>query len=148
MLSLTPDVESSIQLNRLQGGAIIIAGSGMCNGGRIRHHFKHRLWRKNTYIVFAGFQARGTLGRQLVEGASHVRMFGERFVNNSKVFTLGGFSAHAGRSQLLRWAQSFPAGAQFRLVHGEPEALTALAHLLRQAGRDVTIAEPGVAHEF
>ena len=148
VLSLTPDVESSIQLNRLQGGAIIIAGSGMCNGGRIRHHFKHRLWRKNTYIVFAGFQARGTLGRQLVEGASHVRMFGERFVNNSKVFTLGGFSAHAGRSQLLSWAQSFPAGAQFRLVHGEPEALTALAHLLRQAGRDVTIAEPGVAHEF
>ena len=148
VLSLTPDVESSIQLNKLQGGAIIIAGSGMCNGGRIRHHFKHRLWHKNTYVVFAGFQARGTLGRQLVEGASYVRMFGQRFVNNAKVFTLGGFSAHAGRSQLLAWAQSFPAGARFRLVHGEPESLTALAHLLRQGGRDVTIAEPGVIHEF
>lgn len=147
-LSLTPDVESSMHLNKLQGGAIIIAGSGMCNGGRIRHHFKHRLWRKDTYVVFAGFQARGTLGRQLVEGASFVRMFGERFVNNSKVFTLGGFSAHAGRSQLLQWAQSFPATARFRLVHGEPESLTALAHLLRQGGREVTIAEPGVVHEF
>lgn len=148
ILTLTPDVESSMQLNRLNGGAIIIAGSGMCNGGRIRHHFKHRLWRKDTYVVFAGFQARGTLGRQLVEGADFVRMFGERFVNNAKVYTLGGFSAHAGRSQLLQWAKSFPSQAHFRLVHGEPESLTALAELLEQNEIEVSISEPGVTHEF
>ena len=148
VLSLTSSVEESVQLNRIEGGAIIIAGSGMYNGGRIRHHFKHRLWRKDTYVVFAGFQARGTMGRQLVEGAQFVRIFGQRYVNNAQVYTLGGFSAHAGRNQLLAWAARFPEHTQFRLVHGEPESLTALAHNLRQAGRDVTIAEPGSIHEF
>ncbi|MDF1821528.1 MAG: MBL fold metallo-hydrolase [Alcanivoracaceae bacterium] len=142
-LSLTPSVEESIQLNRLHGGAIIIAGSGMCNGGRIRHHLKHRLWHKSTHVVFAGFQARGTLGRKMVDGDTHVRFFGQRFVVNAKVHTLGGFSAHAGRSQLLAWARAIGGEPRFRLVHGETSALVALAHGLREQGHDVTIAEPG-----
>ena len=143
VLSLTPSVEESIHLNRLDAGAIIIAGSGMCNGGRIRHHFKHRLWKTNTHIVFAGYQARGTLGRQLVDGHSYVRMFGQRFSVRAQVHTMGGFSAHAGRSQLLDWARAIDKRAQFRLVHGEDDAMHALAHALTQEGREVTMAEPG-----
>ncbi len=141
-LSLTPEVHDSMRLNRIDSGAIIIAGSGMCNGGRIRHHFKHRLWKANTHVVFAGFQARGTLGRQLVDGDSYVRMFGQRIAVRAKVHTLGGFSAHAGRTQLLHWAQAIGNHPRFRLVHGETEALTSLAHALRQQGREVSIAEP------
>lgn len=147
-LTLTPSVDDSIRLNRFEEGAIIIAGSGMCNGGRIRHHFKHRLWREDTHIVFAGYQAHGTLGRQLVDGAKTVRMFGKSFAVKATMHTLGGFSAHAGRTQLLQWAMGIGDTPEFRLVHGEHDALVALAHELRQRNRSVTIAEPGVTHDF
>jgi len=148
VLTLTPTVEDSIALNKLDHGAIIIAGAGMCNGGRIRHHFKHRLWKENTHIVFAGFQARGTLGRQLVDGAPWVKMFGNRYAVNAHIHTLGGFSAHAGRNGLLQWARSIGGQPAFRLVHGEADALKALAHGLTTEGYKTTIAEPGVAFEF
>lgn len=147
-LSLTPEVEDSMHINRIDSGAIIIAGSGMCNGGRIRHHLKHRLWKSNTHIIFAGYQARGTLGRQLVDGDTHVRMFGQRFAVKAQVHTLGGFSAHAGRTQLLAWATAIGGDPAFRLVHGEQEALTSLAHELGQRGREVAIAEPLNKVEF
>ena len=114
----------------------------MCNGGRIRHHFKHRLWKSNTHVVFAGYQARGTLGRQLVDGEQYVRMFGQRIAVRAQVHTLGGFSAHASRTQLLQWAKGIGGHPRFRLVHGETPALTALAHALREQGREVSIAEP------
>lgn len=142
VLTLTPTVEDSIALNSIEQGAIIIAGSGMCNGGRIRHHLKHRIWQENTHLVFAGFQARGTLGRQLVDGSPWIRMFGQRYAVRAKIHTLGGFSAHAGRDGLLNWARAIQGRPAFRLVHGETEALTALAHALASEGRDVTIAEP------
>ena len=148
VLSLTASVEDSIALNKLDHGAIIIAGAGMCNGGRIRHHFKHRIWQENTHVVFAGFQARGTLGRQLVDGAKWIRMFGQRYAVRATIHTLGGFSAHVGRDGLLKWAGSISGSPEFRLVHGEAEALTALAHELTKQGHPVTIAEPEVTHEF
>ena len=148
VLTLTPTVEDSIALNKIDHGAIIIAGSGMCNGGRIRHHFKHRLWQENTHVVFAGFQARGTLGRQLVDGAPWVRMFGQRYAVRAKIHTLGGFSAHAGRDGLLRWARAIGGQPAFRLVHGESEALKALAHELTIEGHQVSIAEPESPFEF
>ncbi|MCK5874911.1 MAG: MBL fold metallo-hydrolase [Alcanivoracaceae bacterium] len=148
VLTLTPTVEDSIALNKIDHGAIIIAGSGMCNGGRIRHHFKHRIWQENTHVVFAGFQARGTLGRQLVDGAPWVRMFGQRYAVRAKIHTLGGFSAHAGRDGLLRWARAIGGQPAFRLVHGESEALKALAHELTIEGHQVSIAEPESPFEF
>ena len=148
VLTLTPTVEDSIALNKIDHGAIIIAGSGMCNGGRIRHHFKHRLWQENTHVVFAGFQARGTLGRQLVDGAPWVRMFGQRYAVRAKIHTLGGFSAHAGRDGLLAWARAIGGQPVFRLVHGESEALKALAHELTIEGHQVSIAEPESPFEF
>ncbi len=145
VLSPTPDVEQSMRINRIERGAIIIAGSGMCNGGRIRHHLKHRLWQERNHLVFTGYQARGTLGRQIVDGASHIRMFGQRFVVRAQCHTLGGFSAHAGRNELLAWAKGIGGEPLFRLVHGEPEALESLAGALSEMGIPVSVAEPQVA---
>ncbi|WP_020146395.1 MBL fold metallo-hydrolase RNA specificity domain-containing protein [Thioalkalivibrio sp. ALJ15] len=130
-LQVCRTVEESMSINRITGGAIIIAGSGMCNGGRIRHHMKYNLWRREAHLVIVGFQAAGTLGRRLVDGAEKVKLLGDEVAVNAKVHTLGGFSAHAGRSQLLEWARGFQDQPVFHLVHGEPEAREALAAGLR-----------------
>ena len=130
VLKLSASAEDSMAINRIVKGAIIIAGSGMCSGGRIRHHLKHRLWQKNTHLIFVGFQARGTLGRQLVDGAKAIKIFGDTIAVGGKVHTLNGFSAHAGQDELVAWASNFTTNPRFQLVHGEPEALTALAEKL------------------
>lgn len=130
-LQVCRTVEESMAINRITGGAIIIAGSGMCNGGRIRHHMKYNLWRRQAHLVIVGFQAAGTLGRRLVDGAERVKLLGDEVAVNAKTHTLGGFSAHAGRSQLLDWARGFQDQPVFHLVHGEPEAREALAAGLR-----------------
>ncbi|MFZ5755396.1 MAG: MBL fold metallo-hydrolase RNA specificity domain-containing protein [Pseudomonadota bacterium] len=129
-LQLSRTVEDSMAINRISRGAIIIAGSGMCSGGRIRHHLKHRIWRPDTHLVFVGFQARGTLGRQLVDGAKRVKLFGQQYAVHAQVHTLGGFSAHAGQSELVDWISGFTTKPRVQLVHGEPEALAALAEKL------------------
>lgn len=139
-LRLCSTVEESMQINRIDQGAIIIAGSGMCNGGRVRHHLKHRLWEERNHIVFSGFQAAGTLGRQLVEGAERVRMFGHQFAVRARVHTLGGFSAHAGQTQLLAWAEAIGGEPSFRLVHGEEKALAALCEALTEKGISAQVA--------
>jgi len=127
ILSYTRTTEESMALNNIVSGAIIIAGSGMCTGGRIRHHLKHGLWRKKNHIIFVGFQARGTLGRALVDGAKEVRFMGEEFSVNSQIHTLGGFSAHAGQTQLLAWAGKFQdKQPQLYLVHGELDKMLVL----------------------
>ena len=143
ILTLTPSVEESMQINRLKNRVIVIAGSGMCTGGRIHHHFKHRIWRENTHIVFAGFQARNTPGRRLVDGARTLRMFGDDFAVKAQVHTLGGFSAHASRSELLDWAASIGGYPKFRLVHGEPEALEAMQVALAERDLPATVVQPG-----
>jgi metallo-beta-lactamase family protein len=131
-------------LNNIEAGAVIIAGSGMCTGGRISHHLKHNLWRHKAHIVIVGYQARGTLGRRLVDGAQMVRLYGHEIAVRAAVHTLGGFSAHAGQQQLCEWAGNFSqSGAQFYLVHGEPEALWALSERLEQEGLQVAIATEG-----
>ncbi|MFC3031702.1 MBL fold metallo-hydrolase RNA specificity domain-containing protein [Pseudoalteromonas fenneropenaei] len=131
-LHLTPDAEQSMALNRIQGGAIIIAGSGMCTGGRIRQHFKHRLWRTDTTVIFVGFQARNSLGRLLVDGVKRIKLFGEQIAVKANIETLGGFSAHAGQTQLIEWQQHFKNNPRTVLVHGEAKALEALAEKLWQ----------------
>jgi metallo-beta-lactamase family protein len=115
-------VEESKALNDAEG-AVIIAGSGMCTGGRIKHHLKHQLWKSSTHLVFVGFQAKGTLGRRLVDGVPKVRIFGEDIDVKANVHTLGGFSAHADQAELLRWLGGFkqPPDITF-VVHGEPSA--------------------------
>lgn len=134
MLRLTESVEESMAINRVSGGAIIIAGSGMCNGGRIVHHLKHNLWKSSNHLIFVGFQAQGTLGRRLVDGERRVKLFGQEIVVKAKVHTIGGFSAHAGQSELLDWAQAIGGQPQFYLVHGEPEAQAVLQQELARLG--------------
>ena len=94
--SISPtSVEESQAINRIKSGAIIMAGSGMCEGGRVAHHLKHNLWRSECSIIFTGFQARGTLGRRIVDGATHVHVLGEEIAVKAGVYTINGFSAHA-----------------------------------------------------
>jgi len=116
----TEDLEESKRINSIASGAVIISASGMCEGGRIRHHLKHNIARPECAIVFVGFQAAGTLGRRIVDGAKTVRLFGDEYPVRAKVFTIGGLSAHADRSALLGWVANFkrPPGETW-VVHGE-----------------------------
>lgn len=144
ILRCTPQPEDSMAINRIRSGAIIIAGSGMCTGGRIVHHFKHNLWRSECHLVFPGFQAKGTLGRAIVDGASTVKVLHQRLAVKAKVHTLGGFSAHAGQSQLLDWVRHFDHRPELYLVHGELEKMQALQQALRDRLQWIAnIPEPG-----
>lgn len=131
-LQLTSTPDESMSINKIKKGAIIIAGSGMCTGGRIRHHIKHRIWDKRNTLIFAGFQARGTLGRILVDGAKRIKLFGDEYMVRARIETINGFSAHAGQTELVQWAGHFTSQPQVCLVHGEPEAQDALATRLWQ----------------
>ena len=129
-LTLCKSPEESMRLNHVRSGAIIIAGSGMCSGGRVLHHLKHNVWRPECHIVIVGFQARGTLGRRLVERQPWVRIHGEAMRVEAKVHTVGGMSAHAGQRELLRWYGNFKPAPPTWLIHGEPAARAALAQRL------------------
>lgn len=127
--TLTP--EESIALNDVQGPVLIIAGSGMCNAGRILHHLRHNLWRPETSVVIVGYQGEGTLGRKLVEGAETVSIFGEKIAVKAQVHKLGGLSAHAGQTDLLRWFDKV-AGSHPKVVlsHGEDRGRKPLAEII------------------
>jgi len=126
--------EESMKLNELDSGVIIIAGSGMCTGGRIKHHLKHNISREQTKIMIVGFQARGTIGRQLVDGASHVRLFDKEYEVNAAVHTIGGLSAHADQANLCSWFGVIDGSPVCALVHGEPQASVALETRLVEQG--------------
>lgn len=134
-LSLTTTVAESQAINAQQGGAIIIAGSGMCNGGRIRHHLRQNLERHNAHILFVGYQAEGTLGRLLVDGVKKVKLFGEWITVNAHRHTVGGLSAHADQAGLIDWYGAIRGHAPVYLVHGEDAAREALAGKLRERFR-------------
>lgn len=143
-LSLSRTSRQSMQLNRVSAGAIIIAGSGMCNGGRIRHHLKHNVWRSSCHVVIVGYQAQGTLGRALVDGARHVRLWGETMKVAAAIHTIGGLSAHADRAGLMGWYRHFRDRPPVMLVHGEAHASNALlAELGRTGAGRASIAAPG-----
>ena len=130
------DLADSMKINAVRSGAVILSASGMCEGGRIRHHLRHNLSRPECAVVFVGFQAAGTLGRRIVDGASSVRLFGEDHEVKARVFTIGGLSAHADQPALLAWLSNFKQlPAQTWVVHGEPLASHALC--------DAINAKPG-----
>jgi len=136
--------EESMKLNRLKGGNIIIAGSGMCTGGRIRHHLKHNLWRAECSVIFVGFQARGTLGRKIVDGARVVKILGETVAVRAGIHTINGFSAHAGRNGLIKWLGGFSNSPEVFLVHGEDEARSSLEGLIGEKfGFKTSLPEDG-----
>ncbi|MEG1642276.1 MAG: MBL fold metallo-hydrolase, partial [Synergistaceae bacterium] len=126
-----------------QTEAIVLAGSGMCAGGRIMHHLKHNLFKKGTQVIFVGYQAFGTLGRRLVDGAKKVKIAGEEIRVAASLHTLGGFSAHADRDDLLDWASNFSKETLFVVVHGEPEASQSFAQTLRENGRNAIVPSIG-----
>ncbi|MBI5522833.1 MAG: MBL fold metallo-hydrolase [Desulfarculus sp.] len=119
-LKFTPSSEDSRAINEFQGPAVIIAGNGMASAGRVKHHLKHNLWRPDCHVVIVGFQAQGTPGRLLIDGAQKIRIFREDVAVKAKVHTIGGFSAHADQNELLSWlgALAHP-GLKVNLMHGE-----------------------------
>lgn len=121
-LHQTRSPEESMVINQVESGAIIIAGSGMCSGGRILHHLKHNVWRPECHLVIVGFQAYGTLGRRLVDGAEAIRLWGEEYRVRIQVHTIGGLSAHADQRDLADWYRGFENRPPVYLVHGEERA--------------------------
>lgn len=144
-LRVTVSVAESQAINQHAGGAIIIAGSGMCNGGRIRHHLRQNLGRHNAHILFVGYQAQGTLGRLLVDGVRRVKLFGDWIDVYAHRHTVGGLSAHADQAGLLDWYGHIGGHAPVYLVHGEDIAREALADKLRERFRSrVELSQPGM----
>ncbi len=122
----------------------MIAGSGMCSGGRIVHHLKYNLWRPECHVVMIGFQAAGTLGRRLVDGAEHVRLWQETIKVQARIHTVGGLSAHADQAGLMGWYGAFRNRPRLCLVHGEPAVQQELATKLRtQLRADVHVPARG-----
>ncbi len=144
-LHFTRDTADSIALNRITGGAVIMAGSGMCTGGRVRHHLKHNLARRDCAIVFVGYAARGTLARSIIDGAERVHIFGEPVAVRASIHTINGFSAHADQAELLAWHAATKAPRTF-LVHGEPDTMRHFAE--RLAGTATTVEMPALHSSF
>lgn len=131
-IRFTASVEESVQLNGIRGGAIIISASGMCDAGRIKYHLKYNLPRRECSILIAGFQAQGSLGRRLVDGAKVVRLFGEEVPVRAQIYTIGGLSAHADQEGLLGWLRGFrEPPAHTYVVHGEAATALGFADLVR-----------------
>lgn len=132
-LRLCQSVEESMEINSIAGPCLIMAGSGMCTGGRILHHLKHNLWRPETWVIFVGYQSHGTLGRMLIDGIKKVKILGEQVVVKAKIKTLGGFSAHAGQNDLLSWLEGFiQSRPRIILTHGEKVPREVLAQKIEE----------------
>jgi metallo-beta-lactamase family protein len=142
-LTLCRSAEESMAINELRGGAIVIAGSGMCTGGRIVHHLRHNLGRRECDVVFTGYQAVGTLGRALVDGRPRVRIFGQEVTVAARVHTLGGFSAHGDQEDLLHWHAGIEGKPHTYLVHGEGIGATGLRDALHARGVPAEVARAG-----
>lgn len=144
-LGVTSDANDSKAINRIRSGAIIIAGSGMANGGRVRHHLANNLANPKAHVIFVGYQADGTLGRLLVNGLKRVRMFGQELPVRAQIHTVGGLSAHADQQALLDWYAASPNHPPVALVHGENPARETLdGKLAQQFGIHVTLSQPGM----
>ena len=132
-MRMTATAEESKQINAVPGPCLVMAGAGMCNAGRILHHLRHNLWNPAAHVLIVGFQGRGTLGRQLVDRAPRVIIFGETVVVRAQIHTLGGFSAHAGQSDLLGWFSALAAvKPRVFLTHGEDGPRNAFAKLITE----------------
>ncbi len=143
-LHISRTTNQSMALNRVHSGAIIIAGSGMCSGGRIKQHLKHNIWRSDCHMIISGFMARGTLGRKLVDGAKYIKLWGETVKVAASIHTIGGLSAHADQAGLKNWYNNFNNRPPIVLVHGEEQAQQCLSKTLQtELNAKVTIAKQG-----
>jgi metallo-beta-lactamase family protein len=142
-LHFTRETADSVAINGIHGGAIIMAGSGMCTGGRVRHHLQHNLGREDSSIVFVGYAAIGTLACQIIDGAKQVDIFGETIPVRARIYTINGFSAHADQAELLAWQKLTSAKRTF-LVHGEENTMKEFAARLV----DTQVEMPGPNQVF
>lgn len=135
-MKATATADESRAINQVRGTCLVMAGAGMCNGGRILHHLKENLWKPSTHVLIVGYQGYGSLGRRLVDGAEEVTIFGDKIAVKAKIHTLGGFSAHAGQTDLLHWFSIIaPSKPRVVLVHGEDDQRSALARLIQKRYR-------------
>lgn len=143
-LKLCVSAEESKAINEEKRPCVIISASGMCEAGRIRHHLKHNLWKNNATILFVGYQSVGTLGRQLVDGADEVRIFGEDITVNAQIRIMKAMSGHADRNGLKAWADSFsPRPERFYITHGDEPSALSFAELLQGEGNEVKVPYSG-----
>ncbi len=148
-LTFTGSAEESIALNSIHSGAIIISASGMCDAGRIKFHLLNNLGKRQNTILITGFQAQGTLGRRLVDGAKTARIYGKEIPVRAEIYTIGGFSAHADQAALLHWLKQFKRPpAQTFVVHGEPHAAEALAGYIKKMNWEVAVPGMGESAIF
>ena len=143
-LHFTRETAESMAINQINSGAVIMAGSGMCTGGRVRHHLKHHLGREHSSIVFVGYAAQGTLARRIVDGAKIVSIYGDDYRVRAQIHTIGGFSAHAGQAELLAWHKHTGNPETTFLVHGEKDSMEAFGRLLD----DTHVVMPKLHQEF
>jgi metallo-beta-lactamase family protein len=129
-LEFVEEAAESMALNTIRSGAVLMAGSGMCTGGRVRHHLRHNLGNADCSVIFVGFAAEGTLARIVIDGARSVKLFGDEIPVRARIHTINGFSAHAGKSDLIAWHQRTGTPELTFLVHGETAARDALARAL------------------
>ncbi len=135
-LHMTRETAESMAINRIKGGAVIMAGSGMCTGGRIRHHLRHNLWNEDNSVIFVGYAASGTPARRIIDGARTVRLFGDEIAIRAKIYTINGFSAHAGQQGLLEWLKACGKPQKVFLVHGDYDrGMQAFAEQLDRIGQ-------------
>lgn len=140
----TRTTRESMGINQIRSGAIVIAGSGMCSGGRILHHLKNNVWRPECHVVIVGFQAYGTLGRRLVDGADEIRLWGDSYAVRARIHTVGGLSAHADQADLIDWYSAFEHRPPLYLVHGEERSQRPLCRKIESdLHAPVSIAEYG-----
>jgi metallo-beta-lactamase family protein len=145
-LKMVQSVQDSKAINHISGTTIIIAASGMCTGGRIKHHLAHNIGRPSTILLFVGYQANGTLGRIILEGKhEEVRILGTYYRVRAEIRKINGFSAHADQKELLDWVNGVKSGPKRIFVtHGEPEAASTLAGLLSaDKNREIIVPEYG-----
>lgn len=137
--------DQSIAINKVDKKSIIIAGSGMCNGGRIMHHLKHRLWNPKNSVIFVGYQVEGTMGRSIVDGAKSVKIYGDDIITKAKVYTINGFSAHADQSELIEWIRPIQNIEKLCLIHGETDKMETFASVIKdRLGHEAHIMDFGV----
>ncbi len=136
-LHFTRDTAASIAINHISGGAVIMAGSGMCTGGRIRHHLQNNISREECSILFVGYAATGTLARHVIDGAKEIRIYGEKISVRAKIHTINGFSAHADQAELLAWHKQTGNPERTFLVHGEEQVMRQFA--ARLTGTEVVM---------
>ncbi len=146
-LYLTEDVEESKAINQIRSYAIIIAGNGTLTGGRILHHLKNNIWREECSLVFVGFQPKGTLGRKIIDGAETIHLFGEEIPVRSKIYTINGFSSHAGQKELLEWLYKIKNPETIFLVHGELEKMSIFKTIIGKSYGEEKIYIPRLAEE-